>query len=86
MFNVLFISSIINMLTNNKSAKLGVAELFRMNQLLFFPLTLDRWQAAGAVADHVDTPKPGLSEEDEDASGLRLSSPETCLGRDESGM
>lgn len=40
MFNVLFISSIINMLTNNKSAKLSVAELFKMNQLLFFPLTL----------------------------------------------
>lgn len=37
MFNVLFISSVINMLTNNKSAKLSVAEVFRMNQLQFFP-------------------------------------------------
>lgn len=36
MFNVLFIASIINMLTNNKSAKLSLAELFEMNQLLFF--------------------------------------------------
>lgn len=53
------------MLTNNKSAKLSVAELLRMNQLLFFPLTLDRWQAAGAVADQVGTHKAGLSEEDE---------------------
>lgn len=53
------------MLTNNKSAKLSVAELFRMNQLLFFPLTLDRWQAASAVAGQVGTHKPGLSEEDE---------------------
>lgn len=36
MFNVLFIAGIINMLTNNKSAKLSAAELFKMNQLLFF--------------------------------------------------
>lgn len=54
------------MLTNNKSAKLSVAELFKMNQLLFFPLTLDRWQAGSAVVDQVEIPKPGLSKEDED--------------------
>lgn len=53
------------MLTNNKSAKLSVAELFKMNQLLFFPVSLDRWQSASAVAGQVETPTPGLSKEDE---------------------